>query len=339
MRKKIFFSTLCISVGVLLVTLITVCIALQVDQNTPPVTALKELAVPAAIILLCAVVLSAVLSARLARTITEPINRISLQNPQKEQVYEELEPLVERIREQNVQLSRRLEDERVEMERQDAMRREFTANVSHELKTPLTSISGYAELLKSGMVRPEDVGRFSEKIYDESGRLITLVGDILKLSRLDSEEFFAEVEELDLYTACEAVLSRLEMAAAKKEVTLHLIGEPTRLHSVPQMVEDIVYNLCDNAIKYNRPGGRVEVAIRQCVDGVELTVRDNGIGIPPADLPHIFERFYRVDKSHSKEIGGTGLGLSIVKHAAKFLGASVSANSTLGEGTTIRVLF
>ena len=339
MRRKIFLSTLAISLVVLFSTLVAVCIALQIDRNTPPVTALKELALPAAVILVCAVVLSAVLAAKLARDITEPINQISLSHPQKQTVYAELAPLIDRINRQNEQITEQLEHERAELKQQDEMRRDFTANVSHELKTPLTSISGYAELLKSGLVKPEDVARFSQKIYDESGRLITLVGDIIKLSQLDSKEVEVPKEEFDWYETCEAVLSHLEMAAEKKGVTLHLCGEHVKLTAAYQVVEELIFNLCDNAVKYNKEGGRVEVSVRQCVDGVELTVKDTGIGIPEQDLPHIFERFYRVDKSHSKEIGGTGLGLSIVKHGAGYLGASVSVDSVVGEGTTIRVLF
>ncbi len=339
MRKKIFISSLAVSLIVLFSTLAAVCVALQIDQNTPPVTALKELAVPAAIILVCAVLLSAVLAARLARSITAPINHIPLKNPKKTEVYAELEPLIDRINQQNAQLTQQMEDMRAEHEQQDAMRRDFTANVSHELKTPLTSISGYAELLKSGMVQAEDAPRFSEKIYDESQRLITLVGDIIKLSQLDSKEVAVTIEDIDLYETCEAVIAHLEMVAQKKNVTVHLSGDRIKMRGAYQIVEEIIFNLCDNAIKYNVEGGRVDVTLRQCVDGAELTVTDTGIGIKSEDLPHIFERFYRVDKSHSKEIGGTGLGLSIVKHGARFLGATLSVNSEVGKGTTVRVLF
>lgn len=339
MKRKIFISSLAISLVILFGTLAAVCIALQIDQKTPPLVALKGLALPAAIILACAVGLSAILAAKLARTITEPLNRLSLQNPKQGEVYDELTPLINRIREQNRQIAVQLERERAEHEQQDAMRRDFTANVSHELKTPLTSISGYAELLKNGLVQPQDVSRFSEKIYDESQRLITLVGDIIKLSQLDSKEVTVKTEDIDLYTTCQAVISHLEMAAQKRGVTVTLSGDPLTIHSAYQVVEEIIFNLCDNAIKYNVEGGTVEVSLRQCVDGAELTVRDSGIGMAAEELPHIFERFYRVDKSHSKEIGGTGLGLSIVKHGARFLGASVFVDSKPGVGTTVRVLF
>lgn len=339
MRKKIFFSSIAISLAVLFSTLIAVGVAVNftTEQSLPVI--LKELALPAVIILIAAVCLSALLAARLARSITDPINRIPLTNPKKEQVYAELEPLIDRINRQNDQISQQMESLRIEHEQQDAMRRDFTANVSHELKTPLTSISGYAELLKSGMVQETDVPRFSEKIYIESQRLITLVGDIIKLSQLDSKEIAVTIEEIDLFETCEAVISHLEMAAQKKKVTVNLSGDRIKMRGAYQIVEEIIFNLCDNAIKYNVEGGRVDMSLRQCVDGAELTVADTGIGITAEDLPHIFERFYRVDKSHSKEIGGTGLGLSIVKHGARFLGASLSVDSTPGEGTTIRVLF
>ncbi len=207
------------------------------------------------------------------------------------------------------------------------------------MKTPLTSISGYAELLQSGMVEPTDVARFAGKIYDESRRLTTLVGDIIKLSQLDSKEVEVTIEDIDLFALCEGVISHLEMAAKRKSVTFSLSGENVTVRGAEQIVEEIVYNLCDNAIKYNKDGGTVSVTIHQRVDGVELKVKDSGIGISKKDLPRIFDRFYRADKSHSKEIGGTGLGLSIVKHAARFLNATVSVESTLGEGTTVRVVF
>ena len=344
MRNKLFWSALSVSMAVLFVTLLVGfgVIFSHVREVGDPRSVwqlLGELLLPALLIAVLIVPVCLLLSWRLSRSITTPLNRLQLQNPTKDAVYTELQPLIEHIDTQNRQIARQITDLTAEHEVQDAMRRDFTANVSHELKTPLTSISGYAELLKDNMVQPEDVPRFSAKIYDESQRLITLVGDIIKLSQLDSKEVAVPFEDIDLYDACAAVISHLEMAAAKKKVTVSLSGEHTVIHSAEQIVEEIIFNLCDNAIKYNRNGGSVTVSIRQCLDGVELTVQDTGIGIKDADLPHIFERFFRVDKSHSKALGGTGLGLSIVKHGARFLGAAVSVESKPAVGTTVRVLF
>lgn len=305
----------------------------------PPLTLFAELTLPFLCIAAGALLLSLWLSARMADSITAPLNNLNFSDPEGEALYAELTPLINRIRQQNRLLTAQMEKMAKEHAQQDAMRRDFTANVSHEMKTPLTSISGYAELLKSGMVEPADVKRFAGKIYDESRRLTTLVGDIIKLSQLDSKEVDVTIEDIDLYTLCEGVISHLEMAAKQKGVTFSLSGDRVTVRGAEQVVEEIVYNLCDNAIKYNKDGGQVFVSIRQYVDGVELKVKDTGIGISEKDLPRIFDRFYRADKSHSKEIGGTGLGLSIVKHAVRFLNATVSVESTLGIGTTVRVVF
>ncbi len=291
------------------------------------------------VVLAVQITLSVLLAYQASRSITEPINKLNLEEPKSAAVYPELLPLVERIEAQNNQIAQQLTDLRAEHEKQDAMRRDFTANVSHELKTPLTSISGYAELIKTGIAKDEDINRFAGKIYDESQRLITLVGDIIKLSQLDGKDIKVNIERIDLYSVCEAVLSQLEMAAKEHSVTMELKGDRVFINAAELIVEEIIFNLCDNAVKYNKPGGRVTVEINQRVDGVEVTVADTGIGIPKEDLEHIFERFYRVDKSHSKEIGGTGLGLSIVKHGAKFSGASVSVESELNVGTTVRIVF
>ncbi len=283
--------------------------------------------------------ISALLAYRASKSITEPINKLNLEDPKSTSVYRELSPLAERIEVQNRQIAKQLTDMRNEHANQDAMRRDFTANVSHELKTPLTSISGYAELIKTGIAKDEDVKRFAGKIYDESQRLITLVGDIIKLSQLDGNDVKVNVEKFDLYNMCEGVLSHLEMAAKEKNVTIKLTGSSNYITAAELVVEEILFNICDNAVKYNKYGGRVTVDVSQRVDGVEVTVSDTGIGIPKDDMEHIFERFYRVDKSHSKEIGGTGLGLSIVKHGVKYLGASVSVESEVNVGTTVRIVF
>ena len=309
------------------------------DEQPGVLTLLKGVWWVIPIIFATEVVLSLLLSMHVSKTVTAPINAINLEDPQSGGVYAELKPLINRIETQNVQIAKQLSDQRAEHDQQDAMRRDFTANVSHELKTPLTSISGYAEIIKNGIAKKEDVERFAGKIYDESQRLITLVGDIIKLSQLDGNDVPVKFEQVDLYEVCEAVMSQLEMAAAEKNVTFELHGDHIKINAVEQIVEEIVFNLCDNAVKYNRDGGKVSISITQFVDGVELCVSDTGIGIPKEDIDRIFERFFRVDKSHSKEIGGTGLGLSIVKHGAKFLGATLSVESELGKGTSIRICF
>lgn len=221
----------------------------------------------------------------------------------------------------------------------EQFRREFTANVSHELKTPLHAISGYAELMKSGMVPQTDMTAFAGKIYGEAQRMIRLVEDILRLSRLDEGAAGMRWEELDLYDAAQSAVRSLSAAAELGGICLRVEGGPTVIRAVPQLVSGILFNLTDNAVKYNRPGGSVSLRIEDGGAEAVLTVADTGIGIPEEHRERIFERFYRVDKSHSKEVGGTGLGLSIVKHAALILGAQIALDSTVGVGTTITVRF
>ena len=226
-----------------------------------------------------------------------------------------------------------------EREQAEQMRREFTANVSHELKTPLTSISGMAEIMKDGLVKQEDVRGFAADIYQESQRLIRLVEDILHLSRLDEGGGGLERQEIDLLDLARTVEDRLQSTAKQHQVELELTGDHAAIQGLPSVVEEMVYNLCDNAIKYNRPGGKASVRVEDGADAVTVTVSDTGIGIPPEDRERVFERFYRVDKSHSKAIGGTGLGLSIVKHGAALHSAQVELDSAPGKGTTVRLRF
>ncbi len=221
----------------------------------------------------------------------------------------------------------------------EKLRREFTANVSHELKTPLTSISGFAEIMKDGLVRPEDVPQFAGKIFSESQRLITLVGDIIKISQLDEDMLPYEKEPVDLYELSEEIVSRLQERADQKGITMTLSGQPTQVMTVRKIADEVIYNLCDNAIKYNQPQGRVEISVEAGAEQVRLSVRDTGIGISPADQRRVFERFYRVDKSHSRQIGGTGLGLSIVKHGAAYLGVKVELESTPGQGSCFSLIW
>lgn len=221
----------------------------------------------------------------------------------------------------------------------EQLRREFTANVSHELKTPLHAISGYAELMKSGMVPLQDMPNFSEKIYGEAQRLIRLVEDTLRLSRLDEGAADMQWTDIDLYAAAQGTLRELSGPAELKNVQLKLEGSSAIIRGIPQLAAAILFNLTDNAIKYNHPGGSVTLQIEENDQNIQLSVTDTGIGIPEEHRDRIFERFYRVDKSHSKEVGGTGLGLSIVKHAALILNAELTVQSTPGKGSCIRVRF
>ena len=226
-----------------------------------------------------------------------------------------------------------------ERENAEQLRREFTANVSHELKTPLHSISGCAELMKNGLVKPEDTARFAGQIYSEAQRLIHLVEDIIHLSRLDEGAEDMQRERIDLYALSGSVIDSLGNEAKENKVSLELCGAQAFVWGVRQLVSGMVYNLCDNAIKYNRENGSVKLTVSSEGDYAVLNVSDTGIGIPPEHQSRVFERFYRVDKSHSKEVGGTGLGLSIVKHSAMVHNAKIDLQSTPGKGTSITVRF
>lgn len=227
-----------------------------------------------------------------------------------------------------------------EKEQAEKLRREFSANVSHELKTPLMSISGYAELMKNRMVKAEDIPEFAGRIYSEANRLKSLVEDIIRLSKLDEiGENPEDLEDVDLYSVSKDVCSCLDLQAQKRGITLMLKGEKAVIKGVRQIIYEMVYNLCDNAIKYNKEEGSVSIQVQKDAAGILWTVSDTGIGIPVNDQERIFERFYRVDKSHSSETEGTGLGLSIVKHGAALHHAKISMESKLGEGTTISLRF
>ena len=262
------------------------------------------------------------------RRLVKPIYDLDLEHPLDNEIYDELTPFLEAMDRQNK-----------EKEAVSNMRKEFSANVSHELKTPLTSISGYAEIMKNGMVRPQDIPLFSERIYKEARRLITLVEDIIKLSKLDEESVELEKQDVDLYELTREIISRLSPQASQKSIRMEVTGEPVKYFGIRQILDEMIYNVCENAIKYNNEYGRVSVWVGNTLDGPKITVSDTGIGIPEEHHERIFERFYRVDKSHSKERGGTGLGLSIVKHGALLHGAKVSVESTPGRGTRIEMQF
>lgn len=257
-----------------------------------------------------------------------PINELQLEHPLDNDVYEELTPLLESIDKQNRE--------------KDAianMRKEFSANVSHELKTPLTSISGYAEIMKNGLVKPEDMKMFSERIYNEAKRLILLVEDIIKLSKLDEGKVENEKEDVDLYTLTREIASRLAPQAEAMDVRIEVTGESVLYQGVRPILDEMIYNICENGIKYNNRGGSISIWVGSTLKGKKVIVTDTGIGIPEDQQERIFERFYRVDKSHSKATGGTGLGLSIVKHGAMIHGASIRVESKVGKGTKMELTF
>lgn len=415
---------------------------LSVNQNTLLRLTLGMLQ-PICFILAVAVVLSLVLASRLSKKIVKPLNELNLDEPLKNEDYEELSPLLRRIDAQQTQIKqqsdelkqKQLEFETVtngmkegivllsgkgrilsinraalklfgadehcvgedilsvnrnlelaellrrsengkyaekvielgngkyqldaspvisdgkisgivlllldvtEKEKTEQMRREFTANVSHELKTPLQTISGCAELLANGIVKQEDIQKFGSQICTEAQRMIRLVDDIIKLSHLDEGATDMQRETVDLYALAENTLRSLRPEAEAAKISLSLSGESAKIYGIPQLLSGIIFNLCDNAIKYNRENGSVSVEIKDEDNKAVLSVADNGIGIPAEHQERIFERFYRVDKSHSKEIGGTGLGLSIVKHAAKLHDAVIELNSVVDGGTTVTVTF
>lgn len=274
------------------------------------------------------VILAWYLSKTQIKKIIQPINKLDLENPLAENIYEELTPLLERIDKQNKE--------------KDAianMRKEFSANVSHELKTPLTSISGYAEIMMNGLVPEQHMKNFSERIYNEAKRLINLIEDIIKLSRLDEGRVEVEKEDVDLYLMCREIVSRLAVPAAKKNIRIELTGEKVVYCGIKRILDEMIFNICDNAIKYNKKNGLVSIWVGKTLEGTKIIVKDTGIGIPKEHQERIFERFYRVDKSHSKERGGTGLGLSIVKHGAMLQNIDISIESEVEAGTKIELKF
>lgn len=283
-----------------------------------------------AIMLVIAIVISVVSAFWISKKIVDPLNKIDLENPEATLVYEELKPFTKRIAEENFEKSQREE-----------LRQQFTANVSHELKTPLTSISGFAEILKNGGTDSKTTEDFASSIYEEAHRMITLVNDIIKLSKLDEKSISLEKEALSLREMCQDVMNVLSASAKAKNVSLCLSGDSGLINGVQPVIYEMVYNLIDNAIKYNVQNGKVEISLQDLMEThrVILTVKDTGIGIPANEKERIFERFYRIDKSRSKQNGGTGLGLSIVKHAAHYHEASVLVNSEIGKGSVFTVIF
>ena len=283
-----------------------------------------------AAIAVCIAVLAHILARALTRKLVAPIERMGedLGNIDAAALYPELQPFAENVRRQ--QEIRQAAEE---------MRRDFTANVSHELKTPLTSISGYAEMIESGMARPEDIPAFASRIHREATRLLQLIGDIIALSKLDTLTGQEDFETVDLRAVAENTEDLLAQSAAQAQVALFVSGDHQFVRGSRDELEELCYNLCDNAIRYNKPGGIAEIRVTRVDGRPALAVCDTGIGIPKGQEERIFERFYRVDKGRSRKVGGTGLGLAIVKHIARRHGAEIRVASVLGEGTEITVLF
>ena len=413
------------------------CVLRVSAQSRTALGILLSLTKPFSVVLFLSIILCFILSSRVSKSIIRPINNIDLENPEDNEIYDELSPLLHKLAQQKTTINNQIKDAQkkqeefrlitenmregflvidkntnlltynssalklldienpsegsvltlcrtkgfrdviekslggerakhtmesgekcyrlisnpvfehsevigaviiiidvTESEKREALRREFTANVSHELKTPLTSISGFAELMKNGGTPDEVVKDFSGTIYSEAQRLITLVNDILKISELD-EETLHQTQEVDLYEISAGIVKRLKPIADKKGITIILSGKSQRVLGDDKIIDDMIYNLCDNAIKYNKENGTVEIII----NNRSVTVKDTGIGIPKSEQKRVFERFYRVDKSHSKTIGGTGLGLAIVKHGAIYHNAHVELNSDEGEGTSVTIYF
>lgn len=332
-----------------LITIITIssifyilCFDMGIDNDEFLI--IVKYSLPVILLLIGAIFLMSVfITRKLTNSIVDPVIDMAehMEAIENHVAYEELLPFARKIKSH------------------DAMRQEFTANVSHELKTPLTSISGYAQLMSAGMVKPEDLKNFSDKIVSESERLLSLINDIIRLSQLDETSLNilmeSDLHSVDILTISEDVINSLTDMAAKKGITFSLISNPRENYIIKGdegLLTELVYNLCDNAIRYNKEGGTIILALSKeytgvarilndCVENafVVLSVKDSGIGIDPEHQPHIFERFYRVDKSHSKATGGTGLGLSIVKHIAAIHKATIDLESAIGKGTEIEVHF
>ena len=308
---------------------------LRVAQDAGTVWSVYDGALPAIVLRCVALMLAAaILSTLLTRALVQPVLNMTedLDHIQDKVPYKELIPFAESIH-----------ADRILRENNEKMRQDFTANVSHELKTPLTSISGYAELIETGIAKPEDVPGFAQKIHGDASRMIQLVNDIMQLSSLDNASetsSMPEMEVVDLLDVTKECVERQKLNARHAYITLTYLGESAPVRGNRNLLDELCQNLCDNAIRYNRPGGKVQIVTACTRDGhCSLTVTDDGIGIPRESQSSVFERFYRVDKSRSKATGGTGLGLAIVKHIALIHGARIKLESQVDVGTTITVTF
>lgn len=290
---------------------------------------------PLAVALAVVVLLVFVLSRLLTRRIMKPIDALNFAEPLENEIYEEMDPLLERIDEQQ----RMLKQQTREIARAETMRRDFSSNVSHEMKTPLQVISGYAELMKNGLVDPADGRKFAGLIYEEAQAMRSLINDVLILSRLDEAAVGDRDQAIDLYAMAQSVANRLVPFSDSEGVRVLVEGESTCIAGTDTLAEEMLYNLVENGIRYNHEGGSVRVIVGNDGAGPVVRVTDTGVGIPEEMHDKVFERFFRVDKSRSKETGGTGLGLAIVKHAVMYHGGSIEVKSTLGEGTTFILRF
>ena len=304
---------------------------LRIAKEANSIWSVFEAAMPTIISMLIVLWLICMgLAKLLTKSIITPIEDMAknMEHFDSNNIYKELLPFVNTIRDQHQDILRNAN-----------MRQEFTANVSHELKTPLTAISGYAELIRSGMAKGEDAQKFAKEIHHNANRLLTLINDIIRLSELDGSECKDAFEEVDLYELAEECINTLQVNAKEQKIALQLHGQKSLLHANKSMMEEVLYNLCSNAIRYNNEGGKVDVTVEQKDAHTLLTVKDNGIGISKEHQERIFERFYRVDKSRSKSTGGTGLGLAIVKHIVALHEAELHLKSEVGEGTEITIIF
>ena len=291
---------------------------------------LWPLYIVAIVLIICSILLGLLLS----KKIVDPINNINLEHPLENNKYKEIEPLLIRIETQKNELMK----ENEEVLNASKVRQEFTSNVSHELKTPLHVISGYAELIKEGIVKDSDVKEFGEKIYSEASRMSKLVEDIMKISKLESDKTI-EKTQLNLKNIVVAIVDSLMIEADKKNVKFKLSLNDCLINGNYDSIYSLIFNLVDNAIKYNKTNGKITIKLQEVSNNVILSVKDTGIGIPKEDLDRIFERFYRVDKSRSKDSGGTGLGLAIVKHSLIVNNATIKVESELKKGSTFTVTF
>lgn len=301
------------------------------EDRTSAFSFIRQMVVPIGVILVVVIFLAYVVARRITEHIMHPIDALNFTDVLENDIYKEMMPLLERIDEQQTQLK----EQNIELARAENLRREFSANVSHEMKTPLQVISGYAELMKNDMVQPADRQKFATLIYEEAQAMRSLINDVLTISRLDEIGIHGnDMERIDLYRLAEVVASRLEAVAKGDGIEIEVTGGSAFILGAPTLAEEMVYNLVENGVRYNRPGGKVTVDVRDTGHGVELRVSDTGPGIPDEYKDKVFERFFRLEKSRSKATGGTGLGLAIVKHAVQFHGGMISVESEMGKGTT-----